>query len=472
MTQSRRSFLAQSSVFATFAISGTKSSAKIIGANDRIRVAVCGIKGRGNSHMGGLGRQKNVEISHLVDPDSRLFEGRSNFVNKKFGNTPECVQDVREVLENSEVDVISIATPNHWHSLMSIWACQAGKDVYVEKPLSHNLFEGRKLVEAAKKYGRIVQHGTQNRSLSKWSDLAKEIASGKRGKLEVALGTCHKRRGSIGFKETKTPPSELNFDVWTGPAPSEDYHENLVHYNWHWFWNYGNGDIGNQGVHQMDIARWMIPGAVWPKSIVSVGGRFGYEDQAETANTQLAIFDYGESLLVFDVRGLAGKTNVGVSNQVYFNDKAKQVNTKSHGLKGIKDPLADRGGTKDQRVDIFQNFIEAVRNRKEEHLDAHVYEGHVSSGLCHLANVSYRLGEKSGFNQKTKAFGSNMKASEYLERMQEHLKENGLKLEDTEYVVGRTLEFDAKNESIKGDDEANALLTRDYRAPYQVPKSV
>ena len=322
---------------------------------------------------------------------------------------------------------------------MSIWACQAGKGVYVEKPLSHNLFEGRKLVEAAKKYGRIVQHGTQNRSLSKWSDLAKEIASGKRGKLEVALGTCHKRRGSIGFKETKTPPSELNFGVWTGPAPIEDYHENLVHYNWHWFWNYGNGDIGNQGVHQMDIARWMIPGAVWPKSIVSVGGRFGYEDQAETANTQLAIFDYGESLLVFGARGLAGKTNMGVSNQVYFNEKAKQVNTKSHGLKGIKDPLADRGGTKDQRVDIFQNFIEAVRNRKEEHLDAHVYEGHVSSGLCHLASVSYRLGEKSGFNQKTKAFGSNKKASEYLERMQEHLKENGLKLEDTEYVVGKNL---------------------------------
>ena len=467
MIETRRKFIAQSTAFATFAISGTKSSGKIIGANERINVAVCGIKGRGASHIGGHGRQKNVVISHLVDPDSRLFEGRKKFVQSKFKNTPDCVQDVRNVLDNKEVDVISIATPNHWHSLMSIWACQAKKDVYVEKPLSHNLFEGRKLVEAAKKYKCIVQHGTQNRSLSKWSNLANEIASGKRGKLEVALGTCHKRRGSIGFKDTKNPPSELDFDVWTGPAQKEEFHDNLVHYNWHWFWNYGNGDIGNQGVHQMDIARWMIPGAVWPKSVFCVGGRFGYKDQAETANTQLAIFDYGESLLVFDVRGLSGKSNMGVSNHVYFDENAKQTNTASHGLKGIKDPLADRG-----KVDIFENFIQAVRNRKEEHLDAHVYEGHVSSGLCHLANVSYRLGEKSSFSKKNKTFGNNKKAYEYFERMQEHLKENGLKLEETDYIVGRSLEFDAKTESIKGDQEANDLLTRNYRAPYIVPEKV
>ena len=471
MIQSRRSFIRQSALastaFGAFTISGAKSSGKIIGANDRINVAVCGIKGRGASHIGGHGRQKNVTISHLVDPDSSLYDGRKKFVSSKFKNTPDCVQDVRKVLDNKEVDVISIATPNHWHSLMSIWACQAGKDVYVEKPLSHNIFEGRKLVEAAKRYGRIVQHGTQNRSLRKWSDLAKEVASGKNGKLEVALGTCHKRRGSIGFKDTKNPPSELDFDVWTGPAAKEDFHDNLVHYNWHWFWNYGNGDIGNQGVHQMDIARWMIPGAVWPNSVICLGGRFGYKDQAETANTQLAIFDYGESLLVFDVRGLSGKSNMGVSNHVYFDKNAKQKNTASHGLKGIKDPLADRG-----KVDIFENFIEAVRNRKEEHLDAHVYEGHVSSGLCHLANVSYRLGEKSSFNKKNKSFGSNKKGYEYFERMQEHLKENGLNLEETDYIVGRNLEFDAKTETIKGDDEANALLSRNYRSPYIVPDKV
>ena len=470
MISSRRKFIAQSSAFAAFAISGTKSSGNIIGANERINVAVCGIKSRGSSHIGGHGRQKNVCISHLVDPDSRLYEGRKKFVTNKFKNTPECVQDVRLVLDNKDVDVISIATPNHWHSLMSIWACQAGKDVYVEKPLSHNLFEGRKLVEAAKKYNCMVQHGTQNRSLRKWSDLANEIASGKRGKLEVALGTCHQRRKSIGFKDPTSPPSELDFDVWTGPASKEKYHENLVHYNWHWFWNYGNGDIGNQGVHQMDIARWMIPGAVWPKKIICLGGRFGYKDQAETANTQLAIFDYGESLLVFDVRGLEGKTNMGVSNHVYFDQNAKQTNVQSretHGIKNIKDPLADRGD-----VDIFENFIQAVRSRKEVDLDAHVYEGHVSSGLCHLANVSYRLGEKTSFRKKSKPFGTNPKASEYFERMQEHLKDNGLKLEETDYIVGRTLAFDSSTESIKGDEEANQLLSRQYRPPYVIPDKV
>jgi hypothetical protein len=300
--------------------------------------------------------------------------------------------------------------------------------------------------------------------------LANEIASGKRGKLEVALGTCHKRRKSIGFKDPTSPPSELDFDVWTGPASKEKYHENLVHYNWHWFWNYGNGDIGNQGVHQMDIARWMIPGAVWPKKIICLGGRFGYKDQAETANTQLAIFDYGESLLVFDVRGLEGKTNMGVSNHVYFDQNAKQTNVQSretHGIKNIKDPLADRGD-----VDIFENFIQAVRSRKEVDLDAHVYEGHVSSGLCHLANVSYRLGEKTSFRKKTKPFGTNPKASEYFERMQEHLKDNGLKLEETDYIVGRTLAFDASTESIMGDKEANQLLSRQYRPPYVVPDKV
>ncbi len=417
--------------------------------------------------MGGHGRQRNVVVSHLVDPDARLHKARSKFVDDKFKNTPQCVQDVREVLDNKEVDVISIATPNHWHSLMSIWSCQAGKDVFVEKPLSHNLFEGRKLVEAAKKYKRIVQHGTQNRSLGKWSQLANEIASGKHGKLEVALGTCHKRRESIGYKEAKLPPPDLNYDLWTGPATKQEYHENLVHYNWHWFWNYGNGDIGNQGVHQMDIARWMIPGAVWPKSAFSLGGRFGYDDQGETANTQLAIFDYGHCLLVFDVRGLAGKTNLGVSNHVFFNKDAKQKKTISHGIKGIKDPLAARG-----EVDVFENFIQAVRNRREEDLDAHVFEGHVSSGLCHLANLSYRLGKKTKFNKKKKSFGGNRKAYEYFERMQDHLKENGLKLQETNYIVGRTLHFDSNTETIRDDEEANRLLTRAYRPPYVVPVKV
>ena len=211
----------------------------------------------------------------------------------------------------------------------------------------------------------------------------------------------------------------------------------------------------------------MIPGAMWPKSVVCVGGRFGYVDQGQTANTQLAIFDYGESLLVFDVRGLSGKSNMGVSNHQYFNKNAKVRKQDVLKLKGVKSPIADRG-----EGDHFANFITAVRSRKTTDMNANVLEGHVSSGLCHLANLSYRLGEKQGFNKKTNAFGNNKKATEYFDRMKEHLKDNGLKLEETDYVVGRTLDFDAKTESIKGDDEANKLLTRAYRAPFVVPEKV
>ena len=302
----------------------------------------------------------------MVDPDSSLYDGRKKFVSSKFKNTPDCVQDARKGVGQQ-------GGRRHFHRHPQPLA-QPDVDLglsgrqgrYAEKPLSHNIFEGRKLVEAAEKYGRIVQHGTQNRSIQKWADQAQEIAAGKHGKLEVALGTCHKRRGSIGFKNTEKPPASLDFDIWTGPAQKEDFHKNLVHYNWHWFWNYGNGDIGNQGVHQMDIARWMIPGALWPKSVVSVGGRFGYEDQGETANTQLSIFDYGESLLVFDVRGLSGKSNMGVSNKTYFDKNASQKTSKSYDLKGIRNPLADRG-----KGDIFENFIQAVRSRKTEDLNAH-----------------------------------------------------------------------------------------------------
>ena len=450
--------------FGAFTISGTKSSGKVIGANERINLAVCGIKGRGGAHMGSFARIKNLRISHLIDPDSRLFESRKNSsIFKKVGYVPECVQDVRKALENKDIHAVSVATPNHWHSLISIWACQAGKDVYVEKPLSHNIFEGGKLVEAAKKYGRIVQHGTQSRSNQGLAKTAKEIAEGKKGKLEVSLGTCHKGRGSIGFKDTKKPPSELDFDVWLGPAEKEAYHENLVHYNWHWFWKFGNGDIGNQGVHQVDIARWMIPGAKWPKSVISVGGRFGYKDQGQTANTQLAIFDYGEALMVFEVRGLKTKRNVG--NKQFFGKGGNKKDVLS--LPGVKSPIADRG-----QGDNFANFITAVRSRKTEDLNAHVLEGHISSALCHLPNISLRLGEKQPFSKKTKAFGENKVAYEYLERMQDHLKDNGVKLNETDYIVGRHLKFDGKTESFVGDDEANALLTRNYREPFVVPAKV
>ncbi len=227
------------------------------------------------------------------------------------------MQDLRKALDDKDLDAVSIAAPNHWHTLLAIWACQAGKDVYVEKPCSHTVLEGRKLVEAARKYDRIVQHGTQSRSDPSWIAEVAAVRSGKYGKLLVAYGYASKPRRSIGFKPAKQPPKELDFDIWLGPAPEQPYHENIVHYNWHWFWDFGNGEIGNQGVHQMDIARWAMPDGAAPKAVVSLGGRFGYKDQGQTPNTQLTIIDFGGPKLFFEDRGLVDSRTTKVANEFY-----------------------------------------------------------------------------------------------------------------------------------------------------------
>jgi predicted dehydrogenase len=465
---SRRTFLkaATAAGIATqFTIAGTKASGQVLGANETVRIGVAGINGRGNGHIGEYLKIDGVQITHLIDPDSTLFEARSKSIKNKYGTAPKCVQDIRKALEDKELDAVSIATTNHWHSLITVWACQAGKDVYVEKPCSHNVFEGRQCVEAAKKYNRVVQHGTQSRAGGGWKT-AKDIAEGKKGKLLVSRGTCFKRRGSIGFKDAGEAPSTLDFNVWLGPAPQQPFHRNLVHYNWHWFWDTGNGDIGNQGVHQMDIARWMIPGATLPKSVISVGGRFGYKDQAQTPNTQITIMDFGTALLLFEVRGLPTKEGVG-NNQV-FDAKASWTPPAVTSAPGVKSPIAERG----PGGGIFGNFIQCVRSRKTEDLDAHILEGHYSAALCHLANISYRLGEEMPFDKRAKQFAESGPASDALAQMQEHLKDNGVKLEDEKYRVGRFLQFDAATEKFIGDDEANKLLTREYRAPFIVPEIV
>ena len=469
----RRRFLKTSAALAgsTFAISGTKSSGNILGANERVRVGIAGLHGRGKSHMAAFAKMKDVEVTYLIDPDSRQFAGATKRIKDTAGNTPKTVQDVRTAFDDPNLDVVSVATPNHWHSLITIWGCQAGKDVYVEKPCSHNVHEGRIAVEAARKYDRIVQHGTQSRSSSGWAKVVAAIKSGTYGKLKVAKGFCYKPRGSIGFKPKGSAPDGLNFDIWLGPAPMQPYHGNLVHYNWHWFWDTGNGDIGNQGVHQMDIARWGIPGATLPKSVVSVGGRLGYKDQGQTANTQLSIFDYGETQLIFEVRGL--KSRRKVTNTFYLEEGRIENSqfyangsNKGESLPDVEISMGPGSGN-------FGNFIAAVKSRKKEDLNADILEGHYSSALCHLANISQRLGEKVEFSTKTRAFAGNKPASEAFASMEEHLaKENGLKLEDTYYTLGRTLNIDAKAESFIDDKDANELLTRNYRKPFVVPEKI
>ncbi len=461
---------------ATFAIGGTKSSGNILGANESIRVACAGLNGRGATHVGAYSEMKGVEITYLVDPDQRTFAARAKTVKEKSGVTSKQIADIREALDDKNVDAVSIATPNHWHALMTIWSCQAGKDVYVEKPCSHNVHEGRIAVETARKHNRIVQHGTQNRSNMAKANVMDVIKSGQLGKLLVSRGLCYKNRPSIGTKETKPAPKELDFNLWLGPAAEQPYHENLVHYNWHWFWEIGNGDIGNQGVHEMDLARWAIPGATLPKSVISVGGRFAYKDQGQTANTQIAVMDFGETQLIFEVHHKTTTTfqGQGVGN-VYHLEAGTIAGTTFYPKGSDKAaPLpkveTTRGPGGDEH---FANFIAAVRSRKQEDLNADILEGHYSSALCHLANISYRLGQEGPFDTKLPAFDGNAAALETLERTADYLKTDvKIDLAETQLRVGRRLTVDPKTESIMGDADAQALLTRNYRKPFAVPENV
>jgi predicted dehydrogenase len=483
----RRTFLKQSAaagLAATFTIAGTKASGRVLGANDTVRVGVAGIHGRGSSHISELLGIPGVQVTHLIDPDSRLFRGRSEQVKAKGGNLPKTFQDIRKALEDKELDAVTVASCNHWHSLITVWACQAGKDVYVEKPCSHNVFEGRQCVEAARKHQRIVQHGTQSRSDK---GVARQVAaakSGKYGKLLVSKGYCAKVRWSIGVKEVKEPPKELDFDLWLGPAPMQPFHENLVHYNWHWFWDTGNGDMGNQGVHQMDIARWAIPDGALPKSVVSLGGRWvntpDFKDQGETPNMELCVYDYGQTLLVFETRGLVGKKGPGgkefppkVANEFYCEEGAIIGGKFYPKGKNKPEPLAD------VTIDVrpgghMRNFIDAVRSRKQDDLNAEILDGHLSSALCHLGNISYRLGHEVPFSQEPQGFPLDCpQVGESIAAVKENLVGAlGVDLGKAKYQLGPKLAFDCKSEKFVGNPKADELLTRKYRDPYVVPAKV
>lgn len=485
---SRRRFLKASAAAGatfTFAISGTRSSGQIIGANETINVGVAGIHGRGANHIDAFCAMPNVRVTYLIDPDSRLFANRSKQVETRGKNTPKCVQDIRQALEDKDLDAISIATCNHWHSLMTIWACQAGKDVYVEKPCSHNVFEGRKCVEAARKYGRIVQHGTQSRGSSSWARQVAAVASGKYGRLLVSKGDASKPRWTIGFKPDKDPPPELNYDLWLGPAQVMPYNENLVHYNWHWFWPTGNGEIGNQGVHQMDIARWGIPGATLPDWVISAGGRFvdepdhNWKDQGQTPNMQVTVMGFGDTLLLFEVRGLVGKAGPGgkkfepVVDNAFYLEEGVIKNGKFY-RKGKSEPenLVDveiKMGPGDQ----FQNFIACMRSREIEDLHADIEVAHYSAALCHLGNISYRLGQEVSFTEAAKGLPNNDVVAASWQMLEENIRGAlGVDLSTLKCVLGPKLAFDPKREKFASNPEADKLLTRDYRKPYVVPEQV
>jgi predicted dehydrogenase len=415
---------------------------------------------------------QNVQITYLIDPDTKTHGKHIKAIKDRGGNEPKQVRDVREALQDKNLDAISIATPNHWHALMTIWGCEAGKDVYVEKPCSHNMHEGRIAVEMARKHNCIVQHGTQSRSSESWRRAVAAIASGKLGKLLIARGLCYKPRGSIGARGEYQVPESVDYNLWAGPAPMSTVTRSRFHYDWHWQWDYGNGDIGNQGVHQMDIARWGIPGATLPKSVLSLGGRFGYEDAGQTPNTQIAVFDYGPTQLIFEVRGLKTERyrGAGVGNMFHLESGTiidgkfyPNDSDKSADLPKVETHAGPGDGH-------FGNFIAAMRTRKQEDLNADILDGHYSSALCHLANISYRVGEPVPFGKNLLA--GNEAGAETFARMEEHLRTNELDLKKLSCQLGRKLAFDAKTEKFLDDSQANALLTREYRKPFVVPDHV
>lgn len=503
MHLSRRTFLQTTALgLATTAFSA-RSWAQVTGANSDIRVAVIGLNGRGKQHLTSLARLPGVRLVAICDVDLLVLEKTAAELAKQ-GLTPEKFTDVRELLAMADLDAVTIATPNHWHSLGAIWACQAGKDVYVEKPVSHNVWEGRQLVAAATKYNRVVQAGTQIRSGQGLIDAVAWVRAGNLGKITAARGFCYKRRDSIGLTKAPTPiPPTINYDLWSGPAPIIEPHRNSkkngpVHYDWHWIYAYGNGDVGNQGIHQMDVARWFLGEPGLPRHTLSVGGRLGYVDDGETPNTQVIIHDYATAPLIFEVRGLPAKPDAapaaapagmssaeaagaaagsmdkyrGVSIGNIIDCEGGYIVTDSY----FSAQAYDRTGRlirefagKDR---LMANFIDVIRSRKTAELYGPIEEGHVSSALCHVGNISHQLGAKVAPGKLQDEVRGDAPLAEAVGRMTEHLAVNGVDLRKTRLTLGQPLTIDPRTERFTGSGAraANKLLTRNYRAPFTVPQ--
>jgi len=490
----RRDFM-KSSIAAGAGLALASPFSRVRGANDAVRIAVVGIKGRGGSHISAFGEMDGVQVTALCDVDRKVLDSNAGAFEKKYGRKVDTYVDIRKLLEDKNIDAISIATTNHWHSLATIWACQAGKDVYVEKPCSHNIFEGRKCVEAARKYKRIVQHGTQSRSSRGWAKQIALVQSGKYGKLLVSKGAASKNgsgRWSIGFKPIKEPPENLDFNIWLGPAQEQPYHENIVHYNWHWFWDFGNGEIGNQGVHQMDIARWAVGDSALPTSVISMGGRWvnsteghpPFTDQAQTPNCQLTIMDFGGPLLVFEVIGLVDR--VGVDGKKYPTNVGNEFYLEEGVIKedeNKKTMFFPKGSDKAEELadidvemgpgDNFENFIYAVRSRKVADLNADIAKAHLSSACCHLGNISYRLGKQVPGTTRPDVLDKHEEIAKSWEKVLETVKGAiGLDISKGTYQLGPMLKFDPKTEKFIASPAADKLLTRPYREPFVVPEKV
>ncbi|MDB5240856.1 MAG: oxidoreductase [Spirosoma sp.] len=427
---SRRKFLKTAAVGTAVLGLPTIIPSRAFGANDRLRVAVIGLNGRGKDHISGFSNLTNVEVATLCDVDDVVLQKAASDFETKYKRKVKTEPDLRRVYEDKDIDAVSIATPNHWHALAAIWACQAGKDVYVEKPGCHNLYEGRKLVEAANKYGRIVQHGVQLRSSVAIQEAIQHLRDGLIGKVYMARGTVYKWRADIGNLGNSPVPQGLNWDLWQGPAQAREFSKNYVHYNWHWFWDYCNGDIGNQGINQTDLCMWGLDVGL-PEVITSAGGKFLWNDCKETPEVLTSTYHYPKQgkIIEFEVRPWMTNKEDGVEvGNIFYGDKGYMVINGYSDYKTFLGRNREPGPARNAGGDHYKNFADASRARDKKMLNGPVETAHLASSLAHLGNIAYRL--------------------------------------------GRTLNFDPQKEVFVGDKQANAMLSRKYRAPYLIPTTV
>ena len=491
MKTNRRDFL-RTSALAGAALTlprytfGAPAPGSVLGANGDIRVAVVGFNGRGKDHISGFQAIKGVRLVALCDVDELVLQKEAKRQADQ-GNPVATYNDIRKLLENKDIDVVATATPNHWHALIGIWSCQAGKDVYVEKPVSHNVVEGRQLVRAARKYNRIVQTGTQSRSNPGMREAVAWIQAGNLGKITQVNGLCYKPRQSIGkVSEPTRIPLTIDYDLWCGPTPMRPLMREKLHYDWHWVFDTGNGDLGNQGIHQMDIARWILGENELSPLVCSVGGRFGYVDDGNTPNTQVVYHGYEKAPLIFEVRGLPkGKEyqdpkTWGANMDDYFGSKVGVVvhcengrmtipsydSAVAYDLKG-KEVKRFKGG-----ADHYANFIDAVRARNPKILNADILEGHLSSALCHTGNVSYRLGEKVNAGALKERLKDSPGLEDAVTRMTAHLTANGVNFDQTPITLGAYLRMDPEEERFERNRAANHQLAAEGRKGFEVPSRV
>ena len=491
----RRTFIRNSAFTAAAFSLPARSWAQVDGSNSDVRFAVIGFNGRGGDHIKEIAKVKGARVTALCDADENVLNGGvAQF--QKDGKKVEAFKDMRRLLESKEIDAVSIATPNHWHSLAAIWAIQAGKDVYVEKPVCHNVWEGRQLVKFARAHNKIVQTGTQCRSSSGIREAVEWLQAGNLGKILIARGLCYKRRPSIGKVDGPQPiPAGIDYDLWCGPAPMEPLMRKRLHYDWHWVWNTGNGDLGNQGIHQMDIARWFLGENELSPRVFSLGGRLGYIDDGTTPNTQIVFHDYKKAPLIFEVRGLprskdekdmdnlmsaAGGTLKG-EDIPRFRGKGVGVIIECEGGSVVV-PDYSNAYAYEKKGDIIKqfsgseshhgNFLKAVHSRNYKDLNADILEGHLSSSLCHTGNISYRLGHTDRPEKIREAIKADRGATETFDRMAAHLEANAVDITKDKLALGVVLKMDPKTEKFRGNGKANALLTRNYRKPYVVPEKV